>query len=352
MNCDRMEEISRLIDGEMAPAEARLVERHLDQCAGCRQVRADFLTFRRQITNYQSGVDAVATRQALAKVMSPPGDSTSTQRRANRGPRRHFPLGLGQIRFNPAFVTALALLLTGTIAFVIYRSHQESRPGASLSPVGRESAVNSSAATSPSQSPAVDGSSIRAGLAEHNAETSNRKNRKSGSRESGTIKRKSNSPLGPPREQGPPKPPQVRNSAPPTYARMNERVMPGGNQLSLAIDLEGGNLRHLEQSELLLRAFRNIRVGRKGGGPDVSYERRRAQQLVYRNMLLRREADATGNVEVATLLGSLEPILLDIANLRARPRNEEVSVIQDRVERQSLVPLLQVSSMAVVRTNE
>jgi hypothetical protein len=132
---------------------------------------------------------------------------------------------------------------------------------------------------------------------------------------------------------------------------MNERVMPGGNQLSLTIDLEGGNLRQLEQSVLLLRAFRNIRVGRKGGGPDVSYERRRAQQLVYRNMLLRREADAAGDVEVATLLGSLEPILLDIANLRAKPRNEEVSVIQDRVERQSLVPLLQVSSLAVVRDN-
>jgi hypothetical protein len=132
---------------------------------------------------------------------------------------------------------------------------------------------------------------------------------------------------------------------------MKEFVMPGGNQLSVAVDPEGGNLRHLEQAELLLRAFRNIRFGTKGRGPDVSYERRRAQQLVYQNMLLRREADADGDVEVATLLGNLEPILLDIANLRARPRNEEVNVIQERVERQSLVPLLQVSSLAVVRDN-
>jgi anti-sigma factor RsiW len=352
MNCDRTEEISRLIDGEMAPAEARLVERHLDQCADCRQVRADFLTFRSQITNYQSLVDTAATRQALAKVISPETASTSNHPTTKRNARRPFPLGFGQPGFNPAFVTALALLLTGAIAFVIYRAQQESRSGASLAPASSESAPNSSPAASASESPAVDGSANPAGLEEQNAENSNRKNRKAGSRETGTIKRKSNSPLRPPRDQGSPKQPQVRYSAPPTYARLNERVMPGSSQLTLAVDSEGGNLRHLEQSELLLRAFRNIRFGRKGNGPDVSYERRRAQQLVYQNMLLRREADAAGNVEVATLLGSLEPILLDIANLRTRPRNEEVSLIRDRVERQSLVPLLQVSSLAVARANE
>ena len=128
--------------------------------------------------------------------------------------------------------------------------------------------------------------------------------------------------------------------------------MSGSNQLASAVDPGGGNQRHLEQSELLLRSFRNIRSEGKGGGLDVSYERRRAQQLVYQNMLLRREADAAGNIEVASLLGSLEPILLDIANLRPRPRNQEVSVIRERVERQSLVPLLQVSSVAVLRTHE
>lgn len=353
MNCDRTEEISRLIDGEMARAEERLVERHLDQCADCRQVRADFLTFRSQITNYRSLLDPAATRQALARVMSPPGESTSNLQTAHRGMRRHFPLGFGQLRFNPALVTALALLLTGAIAFVIYRAQQESRSSVSLPPVARESEANSPKPVSPLGSPLVDRSSNLGGSEEEqNAENSNRKSRKLGPRETGTIKRKTNSPLRPAREQGTPKPPQVRYSAPPTFARLNERVTPAANQSALAIDPAGGNLRHLEQSELLLRAFRNIRPGRKGGSPDVSYERRRAQQLVYQNMLLRREADTDGDIELATLLGSLEPILLDIANLRARPRNEEVSVIRERVERQSLVPLLQVNALAVLRTNQ
>jgi len=351
MNCDRTEEVSRLIDGEMAPAEARSIERHLNQCADCRQVRADFLSFRSEITNYQSLVDPTATRQALARVMSPQPELTSDRRKTRRSLDSLFPPVFSSLRFRPAFVTALALLMTGAIAFVIYRARQDNRPSASLTSVTQNPAANSSNPTSPSGSLVTDGSSNLAGLEERHAENSNRKTRKPGSREAGTIKRKSNSPLRPPRESTP-KPPQVRYSAPPTYARFSERVVPGANELTLAVDPGSANLRHLERSELLLRAFRNIRYGRKGGGPDVSYERRRAQQLVYQNMVLRREADAAGNIEVSTLLGSLEPILLDIANLRARPGNEEVSVIRERVERQSLVPLLQVSSLAVLRSNE
>ncbi len=77
-----------------------------------------------------------------------------------------------------------------------------------------------------------------------------------------------------------------------------------------------------------------------------------AQQLLYRNIMLRREADSDGDVQVATLLGSLEPILLDIANLRDKPRSSEVQMIKERVERTSLVPLLQVNSLAVARANE
>ena len=107
--------------------------------------------------------------------------------------------------------------------------------------------------------------------------------------------------------------------------------------------------RHLEQSEVLLRAFRNVRSAQVGHSPDVRYERQRAQKLIYQNMLVRREADAKGDVQVATLLGNLEPILLDIANLRDKPAAEDVADIKRRVERQNLVPLLQISSAAVAR---
>jgi hypothetical protein len=110
--------------------------------------------------------------------------------------------------------------------------------------------------------------------------------------------------------------------------------------------------RHLEQSELLLRSFRNIRSAKQGRTFDIAYERLRAQQLLYQNILLRREADNAGDVQVATLLSSLEPILLDIANLRDKPHDEEVHAIRDRVERKSLVALLQINSATVAGANE
>jgi len=101
---------------------------------------------------------------------------------------------------------------------------------------------------------------------------------------------------------------------------------------------------------LLLRSFRNVRDDEARA--EISYERQRAQKLVYQNIMLRREADASGDVQVSTLLDSLEPILLDIANLPDRPPYRDVSAIKQRVERKNLVALLQVNSTALARANE
>ena len=106
---------------------------------------------------------------------------------------------------------------------------------------------------------------------------------------------------------------------------------------------------HFEKSETLLRAFRNARLDEPGGAAEVSYERKRAQQLVVQNMMLRREADAAGDVQISSLLESLEPILIDISNLPARPDKDAVRAIRERVERKNIVALLQVNSTALAR---
>ena len=106
---------------------------------------------------------------------------------------------------------------------------------------------------------------------------------------------------------------------------------------------------HFEKAETLLRAFRNVQLDEPGAADEVRYERKRAKQLVYQNMLLRREADASGDVQVASLLDSLEPILLDIANLPDKPDNDKVRVIRERVSRKNIVALLQVNSTALAR---
>ena len=54
-------------------------------------------------------------------------------------------------------------------------------------------------------------------------------------------------------------------------------------------------------------------------------------------MMLRREADAAGDVQISSLLESLEPILIDIANLPDKPDEDAVRVIRERVERKNIV---------------
>jgi len=66
-------------------------------------------------------------------------------------------------------------------------------------------------------------------------------------------------------------------------------------------------------------------------------------------MMLRRDADAAGDVQTSSLLESLEPILLDIANLPDHPKADAVRVIRQRVERKNIVPLLRVNSAALAR---
>jgi len=106
---------------------------------------------------------------------------------------------------------------------------------------------------------------------------------------------------------------------------------------------------HFAKSETLLVSFRNVRLNEAGAAKQVADERKRAQQLVYQNMILRRQADADGDVHIASLLESLEPILLDIANLPDKPDNNKVRTIRERVERKNIVPLLQVNSAVLAR---
>jgi hypothetical protein len=106
---------------------------------------------------------------------------------------------------------------------------------------------------------------------------------------------------------------------------------------------------HLQKSELLLRAFRNVRTSGAGRPADIDYERKLAQQLIVRNMMLRRDADANGDIQVASLLENLEPILLDIANLPNDAGRDDIRVINERVERKNIVALLQVNSTVLAR---
>lgn len=108
------------------------------------------------------------------------------------------------------------------------------------------------------------------------------------------------------------------------------------------IDVE--TARHIERAQLLLRAFRNTRDSGGQPDPELAYEKQRSRGLLYKNVLLRRDAEAKGNMPVEDLLGSLEPFLLDIANLPDRPSTGEVRSIRERMQKKEIVSALQVYS--------
>ncbi|HWP42174.1 MAG TPA: hypothetical protein VNO14_02985, partial [Blastocatellia bacterium] len=108
--------------------------------------------------------------------------------------------------------------------------------------------------------------------------------------------------------------------------------------------LEMDTAQHIEKAQLLLRAFRNAAAGGRSKAYDVEYEREKSRELVYRNIVLRRDAQAQNNYPVEEALASLEPLLLDIANLPASPSRDEMRSIVERMEKMEILATLQVHS--------
>lgn len=298
MNCSFTEKISSLIDGELSPVEAREVERHLLTCGECEQLRADFLNLRSQITSFEASLQPEVQNRALKKILDRP----------RRAPVWRWNFATSSLAF------ATLLIVASIIGFVAYqKSHQPEQkqvarvvqtpspaPAASVEPAKQPEPKESPAPTAPNK----------------------------GAEEKRPVKR----PLV--RE---PKPGEQFASIPATP----EPVRSADAETMTAI--------HFETSERLLLAFKNVRLDDASAAQEVSYERKRAKQLVYQNMLLKREADASGDVQVASLLENLEPILIDIANLPDQPDENTVRAIRERVERKNIVGLLRVNSTALAR---
>jgi len=312
MSCGFTEKISSLIDGELSPAEAREVEHHLVLCAQCAEARADFLSLRSQIATVEPSLTPGVQNRALAKILS-----------TRRGERTASVFGVTWKWDWSSGLAALsfAIILIGAVSIFLIPSKQPQQVAVN----GRGN--RPAPASSPTPAPTV-------------------------------------APSEAPRSQQPqqpqqrPRKPLVREPKPGEQFAVNsqpvpptetQRVRPAETQPVRPADNQTMTALHFEKAETLLRAFRNVRLDEPDSATEVSYERQRARQLVYRNMMLRREADAAGDVQIASVLESLEPILLDIANLPDKPDGDAVRVIRERVERKNIVALLQVNSTALAR---
>jgi hypothetical protein len=301
MNCGFTEKISLLIDGELAPAEAREVERHVVTCEQCAEARVDFLSLRSQISSYEASLSPEVQNRALAKILAGRRDQKAS------APRRTWTWNWG---YGAAALASIAIIAL-VIAFISLKSDQRREEVAFDTPPPAPSPV-----ASPTPTPEPD-KQQQPDTPRHAAPKPVRR---------------------PPARE--PKPGEQFAKLP-APARIPELVRPADAQTMTAL--------HFEKAETLLRAFRNVQLDDPDAASEVDYERRRAKQLVYQNMMLRREADASGDVQIASLLENLEPILLDIANLPATPDEDAVRVIRERVERKNIVALLQINSTALAR---
>jgi transcription initiation factor TFIIIB Brf1 subunit/transcription initiation factor TFIIB len=308
MNCSFTEKVSSLIDGELSATEAREVERHLLDCNDCQQLRADFLNLRSQIAGFETSLRPEVQNRALKKILG-------TERRA---PAR----GL-RWSFGPSAVAFATLLIAAAIiGLVFYQSfNQKDR--------NSEQVAQQQQSPTPAPAGSVEQSKQQQPQATPEANREQQPAPSKGTEET-------------PRRQPPKK--IVREPKPGEQFA----VVPAPSPVRPA-DAQTMTAMHFEKSETLLLAFRNVRLDEPGAAKEVAYERKRAQQLVLQNMMLRREADAAGDVQVSSLLESLEPILIDIANLPDSPNENAVRTIRQRVERKNIVPLLRVNSTALAR---
>lgn len=93
---------------------------------------------------------------------------------------------------------------------------------------------------------------------------------------------------------------------------------------------------HLDQAQKLLVSFRSLPAD-DDQDVDVSYEKTESRRLLNENVVLRRDAESAGKFPTKSVLGSLEPFLIDIANLPDKASASDVRQIKDRVQRTEIV---------------
>ena len=306
MNCSFTEKVSSLIDGELSAVEAREVERHLVGCHECQQLRADFLNLRTQIAGFETSLKPEVQNRALKKILGT----------ESRVPARGLRWSFG----TPAVAFATLLIAAAIIGLLFYQNFNN-----------KDRTSEQVAQQNQNPTPAPSGSTEQSKRQQPQATPEP-------AREQQPAPNKGNEET--PKRQPPKK--IVREPKPgEQFAVVPDPIRPADTQTMTAM--------HFEKSETLLVAFRNVRLNEPGAAKEVGYERKRAKQLVLQNMMLRREADAAGDVQLSSLLDSLEPILIDIANLPDSPNENAVRTIRQRVERKNIVPLLRVNSTALAR---
>lgn len=352
MKCEEcLPVLEEYADGELNERAARRLASHLNTCAACANAFGELKREAEIFARYQRDIEitpalwnAVRTRIAEEKF---------DQAFAPAAPWQGWFTTLRHaLRFNPALASALALVLIGIAAGLVryIQLRRVDAPSTELAYRKPESGNDQiSSAQSKIAEPRDTGKSnveLRSFANGDDRIASNRNvpQRKvagfysisKGRVEGVNLK---------PRTHGNEHPPDVPAVISEASTRIpDDNLTAGLREFTHApqSDSKEETFKHLEQSQLLLRSFRNASFSPNDSVSDIAYERRQSRKLLYRNILLRRDAAAKGNLPIEDALNSLEPVLLDIANLPLKPSPDDVRSIKERIQRNEIVAELQV----------
>jgi negative regulator of sigma E activity len=366
MDCEFTEEVSLLVDGELAPHEAARLAAHVEVCTDCRRARESFLLLRQELRSYERAPDPHAQRSALAAILGSRPHAAETAGRSTppRGIAGRLAGSLAGAfdlsRFRPAHVAALALLLVGTLLGVLWFKSSRTSPRAPRPDAPTVANTNGLPAPVPAVAKESEKGSKQSGAVNsptvQQAKTP-RATRPSGvarpARENARLERdgyrtgrqsRAVSGRGAGQESA-----RVFEPAPLPPSAGAVALYAAGGFEAAAADPAQRLGRHAERVERLLRSFRNARL--TGGDPtlEVADARRLSKRLLYRNIALRREAASAGDLPAEGLLESVEPILIDISNLPDAPSPDAVGSIKERIHRRQLVGVLQAQAMPAAR---
>jgi hypothetical protein len=344
--------IEEYVDGELDGRTMERLTAHLSTCAECAHELATIQREQEIYANYQRDIEVTPAQWNIVQARIEQEKDALPFEPRTRLSERLSKLINSRKQFRPAFAAALVLLVIGIIVGVIYlnsrRQHNTIASGAPAKPTNPNLPIGAagdlaSAGTSAGSEPHVDDRNGEKRNSNHQTPvlakgapvTGGRKNAAEVASATRSVNRRS---LQPDRDES------VQFE---TVAAVGDNLINGArrNAPEATGDFDFEIARHAERAQLLLRSFRNVRLPANTRALDVSYEKDNARKLLYQNIALRRDAATRGDQSAAEVLNTLEPILLDIANLPSRAKTRDVRSIEQHMEKKEIIATLQVRTL-------
>lgn len=353
MKCEEcLPRIEEYVDGEL---DGRMIERMGAHLATCMECASEFESLRREqeiYAHYQRGIEVTPAQWNIVQArIEQEKDAHAQQPRTPLRERLREAFG-SRRKFRPAFAAALLLIAVGITAGILYlssRQQQDKVASGSSQPSGPGLPIGS-----PGELPSVVSNTNSTPVAQDKDPEKDNSNRQTPSVAQNAVaspaQKKATAVAKLPRSEKP----AVKQPVPDEQAQIVPAVAAAGDNLlnnmrrsmpEATGDFDYEIARHAERAGVLLRSFRNVRLPAANRALDVSYEKEQSRKLLYQNIALRRDAATRGDQPATEVLNTLEPILLDIANLPDRARARDVRSIEQRMEKKEIVATLQVRTL-------